>query len=173
MEEEQTAHIEDTLPKGFILDNWRHCDSRKFVRSFNLVWRKLPVDTQRVIVEHCLKNEDGEGARIIYEADAISLTSGTSGDACAQFDPLGCEFKFLAKFIDLMDEQSIGVLIAHELAHCFLHSTSGGNHGLATCGEAAENEVDQILEREWGYADEVITRSRVANYFARKKLAHL
>lgn len=151
-------HLPIDADCGLYLRKNGHGDDERFAKLFAEVWHSIPSSDRQLLVAHwvrCASEEDGRlGVSISLENLSRLRQDETVGD-CAN---RGTELKFYARVIDLLPDNFVTYVIAHEVAHV-LQVSEGKRlrpepHPL---GEAVayalhpiEREADEIARR-WGF----------------------
>lgn len=121
----------------------------RFITNFVEAWAKIPNEDRQEIERYCETNSGHLGVQLRDRHPRFN--EGPSKDAVAYYRHLPGvidEVVFKSSAIKSLTNKSRQYLIAHELAHLFLH-VRDPNHG--SVYEVAEREVAEFLVKRWGY----------------------
>lgn len=169
----------------YYMDQGQAVEADRFVGRFRAVWQKVPPGEREIMGLHWAKRRQKMADIFARSATPISdrvevpmvqvHLERVDFEAHGFSEPLGfyCgrtfSLTFWAVAVDLMDENTLDSLIAHELAHAYTDAA-----GIAKVVEDEEEEqVGQVM-RSWGFDDTVIddwkqrNRESARDYFNRR-----
>jgi hypothetical protein len=102
---------------GLYLHSHGHGNEVRFCRLFGQVWNSLPPEDRDALIDHWDQwDRDDEGHLSVSIAlENLSMLRGM--EAVGNCALIGHELKFYARVIDMMHDDLVTYVIAHELAH--------------------------------------------------------
>lgn len=165
---------------GLYLDHWNCSDEQahRFAEVFRQTWKRLPMWARRPMLKDwrnwrdyfislCADEKTREEiAAIPVPALSIDcfLRGGTDDALAAYYGHYGRAIQFWKPAVEMMPDDVLSTLIAHELAHAYLHATGRapskqpGYVPLPKEDEWLDDEEAMVREtmNEWDFEDSAI-----------------
>ena len=148
-------HTIPLLPRHQVwLQGHGYCDEERLARVFRQTWRRLPLRACRAILKLWREQRRPEGPRAQPAPLIEALPNWAIGDSNArdlgvlssvELSATPMRLCFWAPAVDLLPDEQLATIIAHELAHVAVLAREGS--------DAAQDEeyVNEVLTTGWGF----------------------
>ncbi len=142
---------------GLFVAPLRYGDDERFAVLFREAWQLIPAEHRSMINDLWQAHRVSSDSRsdltpvpriALLPRDSPGFEQGPSAHAVAQSRLLFTEIDFAAELVDRMPPKLVRTVVAHELAHAYLHIQSGGQHALDDF-ERAEADAREWLHFGW------------------------
>lgn len=137
---------------------WSHTDDHRFVEVFQRVWRQIPERCRRELVKYWREKSAEYGERlprIVVWRWHLHQNRDGGFWGIGQTGGIGTRMYFRSTWIDVMPDNIVGILIAHELGHAYLAAVNGPDYWFDSLTVLLEEDVAEAL-MWWDFDQEVL-----------------